>query len=342
MLTGPSHTPRRSSGSLSSAKVPDPGDASKAPAPDDDLFETGRQQLRDTLKWMLASFGAIGAALALGGLVSNLGKQSGLRLAIGILGGSLAFAGVFLALWLAVKILTGSHVTLGELASESRKKKNPDAKVSFLVDFFETGNPQVLGGYATIAELDDNYLEAVRSHDTATIERIGSLVRQLVNIASFEQLRHYFNEGITKIVWSLAFAAVGILLFASAVKAPEEATTPAAAFDDLPVAVSVSLTSTGRDLLSDDLGKKCASGDIPALAIGSADGATDVVTLPTPDCAITRFTVTNEIGTVLPAEPVCVVSESSQASPALRASPSETPSEAPSETPVVPVCGIHP
>src|SRR5436190_994713 len=111
--------------SLSDSGAPsgDSGTANAVSAVSSDPFETGRAQLRDTLKWMIASFGAIGATLALGGLISSLGKQTGFRLFLGILGGLLAFAGVFFAIWLAVKVMTSSHATLGELTRQSEAKQ---------------------------------------------------------------------------------------------------------------------------------------------------------------------------------------------------------------------------
>jgi hypothetical protein len=110
------------------------------PAPQADKLELGRDRLRETVKWLIAGFGAIGASLALGTQISGLGKLDGWRLFAALVGAAIGFAGILVAMFFAVRVQIGAYATLGELVAESRKAKAPESK-SGVLRFLEDDNP---------------------------------------------------------------------------------------------------------------------------------------------------------------------------------------------------------
>jgi hypothetical protein len=196
----------------------------KVPTPTDP-FEAGRDRLRETVKWLIASFGAVGGSLAIGSQLSNLGQlEAGGRLIAAIAGAVAGFTGVFFAVWAAAKVLTGSHVTIGQLASRSRARS--EGKDDVLVDFFEKENTQILGKYKSLSELQSDFLTVTRAADNAPdaarYDEVAERVKTVVNVASYEQLRERLDSGLTRIVWSVALAAVGIIVFAWAANPPAD------------------------------------------------------------------------------------------------------------------------
>jgi hypothetical protein len=272
-----------------------------------DRLEAGRENLRQTLKWMIAGFGAVGAALALGTQFSKLGETTGGEKALAVLAGMVAFGGVVVALWLSAKVLTGSHMTLGRLAAESRAAKEDGTK-SFLVRFFEDDNRHILGPYASLYEIYDKYVAAQRASDEPTVLTLSGYVKQIGNVASYEELRHNFEKGLTWIIAALGATALGILIFAASVGGGTTEDEGATAAPLKPVTVDVSLTGPGKEMLADELGPDCVKGNVAAMAIGQSGTNLEVVSLPTSECNVVRFEVTQEIGTATPSRPACEVS----------------------------------
>jgi hypothetical protein len=277
-----------------------------------DPFERGRDRLRETIKWLIASFGAIGASLAVGSQLSHAGRLSGLRLLGAFAGGVIGFVGVFLAMYFAVKVLTGSHITLGELGRDSQRAGGDATKMSRLVRFFEDENKYILVPYASLSELRDKFDEASRGTDDTAYAKVASQVRAVVNAASFEQLRLNFDNGLNGIMRSVAAAAAGILLFAWAANpaSPSSSSTTTsssalAPLSGLPVQALLSLSPSGRATLARDLGKKCGPSDIAVVVVSATEGEVEVVTLPMAKCAVRRFVVTPDLGRLQPAKPVC-------------------------------------
>lgn len=252
---------------------------------------------------MIAGFGAVGTSLAIGSQFSNLGKASGGDRVLALLGGLLAFVGVLGAMWLSARVLTGSHMTLGTLGAQSRDAKQGKPR-SFLVRFFEDENRYILGPYGTLDDLEKRYEAAQRQGDDQEIQNIGAYVKQVVNVASYEELRHAFHRGLTRIVASVGVTAVGLLLVAVSVKGDtQEAAAASAAAPLRPVPVEVSLSDAGRKMLSDDLGADCVKANVVALAVGRDGGDLQVISLPTSKCKVASFEVSGEVGLVTASSP---------------------------------------
>jgi hypothetical protein len=287
--------------------------------PVSDPLEEGRNRLRETIKWLVASFGAIGASLAIGSQLSNIGSLSAGRLSLAVIGAVAAFGGILLAIWIAVKVMTGSHITLGQLAKESREAKASN-KRSAIVTFFEVDNRSILEKYDSLADLDEAWEGATRGADEVEYRRVGGIVKAVINVAGYEQLRSKFDDGLRGIMGGVALAVAGIILFAWSANPGEAASTPRSTTSVLavaPVRALISLTPEGSATLGDDLGAECGPSDIPAIVVAADRDGLDVITLPTVDCQLLRLQLTPELGILLAAEPVC------RPSPRPASSPSE-------------------
>jgi hypothetical protein len=290
--------------------------AGTADAGSKDAFEQARDRLRETIKWLVASFGAIGASLALGTQISNIGGLSAGRLSIAIVSALGAFIGVFAAMWKAVSVLTGSHITIGDLARESeRGARQMEKEKSRLLRFFEEDNKHILRPYGSLKALYDDFLKVQEGKDDDAYNRVAEHVGVVVNAASYERLRFTFNDALRWIMVSLALAAVAILIFAWAanpVDEEEEAATAPASLEAAaaaPYPARLSLTPTGREVVQSSVGPDCTGRQIDVLVLGGDRDAVDVVTLPTAKCSAARFVITAGLGTLTAADPVCRIVE---------------------------------
>jgi hypothetical protein len=283
--------------------------ASEPPRSQTDSLEEGRNRLRETIKWLIASFGAIGASLAIGSQISHVGTLSDSRLALALLGVVMAFAGILLAIWVAVKVMTGSYVSLGDLAKQSRAASNDGKPKAGLVKFLESDNSHILQPYKSVGDLADKFNAASAGGDEVEYARISGIVRVVVNAAAYEQLRMKFDSGLPVIMAGAALAVAGITLFAWAANPGElsgakieNVAFPAAA---QPVPATLSLTPEGWSSLKSELGVDCGPTDIPVLVVSSEATGIEVISLPTANCQLRRWLLTPTMGTLLSSEPAC-------------------------------------
>ena len=109
--------------------------------------EAQNARIRDTAKWLVGSFAAVGAALLAGVQLSNLGKLPACigdkgcgRFWLALLALVLGLAGVGWAIWLAAKVMTRSRRSVDELKDEyedqgSHVRRYFDGNKSYLQGF---------------------------------------------------------------------------------------------------------------------------------------------------------------------------------------------------------------
>jgi hypothetical protein len=102
--------------------MPAQGDAS---TPRDDVgapFAAAADRIRDSAKWLIATFGAVGAAVFAGIALSDLGRVSDVRLFVVAVGFAvIAALGVILAIVAAGRVVTESYVTLSTIKDFDNK-----------------------------------------------------------------------------------------------------------------------------------------------------------------------------------------------------------------------------
>jgi len=108
-------------------------------------------RIRESAKWLVASFAAVGALLIAGLQIADIGSLTDERLAWAIVGIIVGVLGVVVAIAAASSVVTKSFVTLKGLAAQS-DEKDPLKCIN--------GDKVLLGGFESVAEVRDAYEEA--------------------------------------------------------------------------------------------------------------------------------------------------------------------------------------
>ncbi|WP_405771419.1 hypothetical protein [Streptomyces sp. NBC_01538] len=187
-------------------------------------------ELRAAARWMIASFGAVGAALVGGGPLVAVGKVHGLGEAL-VAGGALvvALAGVCLAVWQVSRVLVPPITTAATLNTSAVRglRELVDASPA---DFFGSAATSVddLLRHRTVAanlhralaaETDPHRRELLRGHlDRAktNITRTDPFLRWLLAMAHVWQIRTTFHEARRWCLLSVALVATGAVAFLTA------------------------------------------------------------------------------------------------------------------------------
>jgi hypothetical protein len=119
----------------------------------------------------------------------------------------------------------------------------------------------------------------------------------VLSFARFKEVSAHFSRALKVMFAAAAISVVGIIGFAWATH--PEPTEPAAepAVADKPAQITVDLSDDGRDGLGPELGPKCDTSALEAVAIGGDPDALDVIADATRTCKPVRFTLTPEIET---------------------------------------------
>lgn len=115
-------------------------------------FDKAGNRIRDTAKWLVTIFAAVGALLIAGTQFSSIGSlEWGTRLQIAIAAGLVAVVATALVIWLLLDVMQLSTVTIGDLERQARRAKKPP-----LVMYMDR-NPAELLGFDNLTQLADEY-----------------------------------------------------------------------------------------------------------------------------------------------------------------------------------------
>lgn len=290
--------------------------------PTKDPYSQGVDRLRDTAKWIITIFAGLGALLFGGTQLSSIGSLGSLqadhRLLLALLTGAVTLAAIGYIIWKATDVLTlTGGVSLDELL-RMEKFEPSSAEVKYIKD--EQG---LLGRFNSLEELDAELkeviekrtplLESPSAENKAERERynreltyIGAVLSQVRSGARYYRVRSNFIRLRVQICIAASLAALTSITFIWAVNPPAPAPAKAAAFHT-PVSADLTLTEAGRALLADSLGEGCVSSqNIPVVVLGVEGAVYDVVSLPSENCRVSRFTVAGEVGLVKRSSPVAI------------------------------------
>jgi len=184
-------------------------------------------ELRAAARWMIAAFGAVGAALVGGGPLVAVGKVHGLGEAL-VAGGALlvALAGVCLAVWQVSRVLVPPITTAATLNTPAARglRELVDASPADFFGSAATGVDDLLRHRAVAvnihraltAETDPGRRELLRRHldrAKANIARTDPFVRWLLAMAHVWQIRTTFHEARRWCVLAVALVATGSVAF---------------------------------------------------------------------------------------------------------------------------------
>jgi hypothetical protein len=285
--------------------------AAEAPSSDQAQLSRAADRLRDSAKWLIASFGAAAAVVVAGISLSDLGKLSpstpGYRLAMAVAGALAAVVGVLGALTRAMSLATGGTVTVTDL------KRKPSRRQAALRAARETvaQDPALAWWEHNLASFVDAVDKARDNRDTeldAYVRRGGSfpshdhldratfqvaelegVLGRLLETASFLRLEHRFRTSARVIAGWLLVAAVGVLLFVYAVQTgPAALDVPAE-----PVAATLRTPADDHERLAEELGPGCgydlAAVPVVVLSVDAEAKTAELVTVPAADCAPVRW-----------------------------------------------------
>jgi hypothetical protein len=212
-------------------------------------------RLRETTKWLIAAFAAIGATLVAGSQLSNVGSLipgHEVRFAIAIVGVLVAFVGVALAIYYALNVAVAGSVSLGELAR--RNATDP------LKNRIET-DPALMAGNPSLATLNSDYVAAMTARkqryaaylaDDTLLDQAkmadaharfaSDTVQSILEVANFGDVAQAFKTARGPLFLGAVIAALGVVVFAAAANPPKnelQTTRPA---------VTLSLDTPARTL----------------------------------------------------------------------------------------------
>jgi hypothetical protein len=212
---------------------------------------------------------------------------------------------VLAVVWLAFNVLMAGTVTKeGLLEYASRDKTPPDINLN---------DPLMLGGYTKVADFLKDYEEIGKQYNVAkqaqdkqemsklepkTI-RLVTTWKSLRPIARYAIVLHRFHQTTRGMFVGAAIAAIAIGVFTWATS---RVTLTNPIFQEPPSAVSVTLTEAGKRALREGLGGECVEQSaIAGILLSIEGGSFEVVTIPSSQCRVAKFTVDADTGSVVSA-----------------------------------------
>lgn len=285
-------------------------------APSTDSTTAGIERLRETAKWLIGAYAAVGTVLVAGLQLTNLGKiEDETRLLAAIATVFVALVAVVVAIWKITDVLGPVKVEEADLAPNS-----PAGKMA-------TETPSLLKGQALDLEsLQKRHEEALKEYQlkrdkargdsTAKPEAeqayklvmaLNDPLASMRNIALFEKLKKKFDRAKRWLGASAVLTAGCVIAFAWAANPSEESQADAKAQEHGPtiarpslVTVSVDLHRSSLKALREKLGGGCNLAMVHALVVGGTTADPEVITLPKHHCRDVRFVVSEDIGVALP------------------------------------------
>jgi hypothetical protein len=285
----------------------------KAPVSADDLAATS-DRIRETAKWLVATFGAVAGALIVGLQLSDIGDLEGADRVVASIAAAGALVAVIVIIALATLVLARGRVPLGELSSEGGKKYKRLREAL-------NRNRSLYAGFESVSKLVDK-VEAewrkqfvswsqAKDHSKSQTERqkakkefdetkevlpdLKMLSSRLLASARAEDVRLTFEWVRNAVVVLAVLVAIAGVVFAFVDNAPDEEET--SALPQRPVAARLHLDASGKEKLEPILGSDCDSKNVPVEVLSTSEEETsEVVSIPAEGCAAARLKIEPEDG----------------------------------------------
>jgi hypothetical protein len=211
-----------------------------------EISERASDRIRETTKWLIGTYAAVGAALIAGSQLSNIGRlplcihAAGdcARLWVAIAGIIVSLFGVVFAIHAGVRVLVSQRLPTSALQQEW--ERGPASGIYRF--FFE--NPVFLQGFADFADMDAKETEALAEYDSleqalseaqpeaqaqlreklkACEDKTKEILRRsdaVVSLANQVALADLFSRTTRRLLLGAMLAAFGIGLFAWAANPP--------------------------------------------------------------------------------------------------------------------------
>jgi hypothetical protein len=266
----------------------------------------GSKSIRDTAKWLIAAFGALGGALVTSLQLKDLGSLTGSSKLQALAGFAVAILGVVVALLATAKVLSAKVAELQEMVVADST-----------LNTFIKENPELLEGFDSIDEVYALYMESSRERKQAFLEKeqtafekgsqakidaakakydyandrlslVNPVVTLLIDVGIFEKIRRQWARAIPLVVIGVVLSAAGASIFATADKTATPSTTTA--IPPIPEYAVMDLTPSGIAQFGRELGRHCPLPSVGVIVLNSSPQGWDVVTAEAA-CDTVRFTV---------------------------------------------------
>lgn len=197
-------------------------------------YALATQNLRSTVRWILAAAAAVGGALVAGLQLTNLGAlplEQWPRLLTAVVGAAIALAAIGSMVYQASRILTDDWITLAQLSlHEFQSKLSRSAHLEGLFEELEVYKAELYGQVAdslpglydalrkvNVEERHQTSRSQALNQDAATVRGAVAAVVQFANYFSTRRKFAALSRGLGV---STAVAFIGVLLFAYAANPP--------------------------------------------------------------------------------------------------------------------------
>lgn len=270
-------------------------------------FSAAVSHVRDTAKWTLAAYAAIGAILVAGSQLSEIGSFDWRdpRLWVAVTAVAASLTAIAAAVHFVVSVQTAGEVSLADLADQESAQEQAGGGS---VHPFVLRNQALLAGYDNVRTLQDDYLgyikdryEVSRADDRVAdaqiygrwVSYLGKVVAQLLAAARYDEVSRAFSQNLRRRILGPALAAgfaVGVFAWAANPREEEGRAAPVAGFRT-PVEAVVALDSTDRERLGAALGSACDTSAIRVLVLTFESATVEVVSVPENGCQVARFPI---------------------------------------------------
>jgi hypothetical protein len=275
-------------------------------------FSDAANRIRDSAKWLLGAFAAVGAVLAAGLQLADLGRlaadRSDHRLQWAVVGVGAAVLGIGIAIGAATSVITRSFVTLQWLAAKDRRHRRIDKDKVLLAN-----HDSVPALYRNSSNALKAQLQAVQDWESDpkpekeeklrekadVVHYYDLITRKVIEQASYRRLSRAYSRARAFMLLGAAVAAGGITLFAWAAHPPAIQNVPVVI--RTPTDVMVTFTPRGVGLFSSVLGRSCdLETPISAVAVRDIGAGYEVAIVPTRNCHAAMIMVTAQDAVVVP------------------------------------------
>ena len=305
-------------------------DQAKPATPGETPLAKAAERIRGSSQWLIGAFAAVGAVLAAGLQLADIGDlttDDWWRLIAAIGGILLAVVGIIVAISNAANVSTRSDVSLGWLAA------NPDEAASKAVvddvalrqgmdmsalqreitsavtaakrtydEILELGDPGTdPNAQARAKALSDRY-----RIETARLASLKSVRADVLDVASFTRVKSAYDDAKTGMVVGALVTAVGITAFAWGANAPAATSLDGGeVLPKTPSEVTVILNDAGTNKFGRALGvpRGCDATNVSGIALEVSKTTYNVVSVRTDKCAVVTMAITDDLGKVIPRKP---------------------------------------
>lgn len=289
----------------------------------EDRMDVAVERYRTTAKGMVASFGAVAAALLAALKLSDFGDFTGTEQWVALAGAVLGMVGTIGVIAAGTMVLTAGRVALADLigatpddATNTKVRKALDDLTPSAYAPFHTAEAFVKALDSAWTTQSQQWYARASGPDApskpsteelnagAILKGLNPLNARLLSIARQEDVRATYERVRTWLVVFALVAATGLGMFAFVGKPDKEKADAVPAVSYQPVQATLDITSESQDTLQATLGPKCNLDSVPVIALSRSDDAVAVVTNPDGDggegCEVVQIDVTRETGVLNP------------------------------------------